>query len=328
MVAVSTGLALGAIGVSRRSAAAQDATPSAAGEWTYVDDYGVTITRPSRPERIVAYTTIAASLWDFGLRPVAFYGTSRRQDGSPEVYVGNIDLDAVESLGEEYGQIDLEALVSVKPDLIVNDMWSDPPDIWGMDTDAIAQMNQIAPIAEIEFVDRPITDTIESVEKLAGALGADLEAPQVLEAKERFAKASQDLEAAIAEKPGLTAIFVSATPEGSYWVGNPSIFADLMYFKELGLDIVQPKNPDGYWEELSWEQADLYKADLILIDARKWSSTGAQLKAQVPTFAALPAAKLDAFGSWDTEYVPSYAGFAPVLEKLTAVIRDADPDVV
>jgi iron complex transport system substrate-binding protein len=122
--------------------------------------------------------------------------------------------------------------------------------------------------------------------------------------------------------------FISGTAEGSYWVGNPSIFADLLYFKELGLDIVQPDITGEYFEELSWEQASKYAADLLLVDARQWSATGEQLKEQVPTFAALPAAKADAFGSWKTEYVPSYAGFTPILEELAETIRAADPDVV
>lgn len=327
---LAAGAALALIGV-QPARARQEGTPVTGGvdgEWSYVDDYGVTITRPERPERVVAYLPVAASLWDFGVRPVAFYGTSHKPDGTPEVYAGNIDLEAVESVGEEYGQLDLEALVGVRPDLIVNDMWADPPDIWGLQPDTIAQVEQIAPIAEIKFVDWPITGTIESVEKLAGALGADLAAPEISEAKERFARASEELKAAIAEKPGLTVAFVSGTPEGSYWVGNPSIFGDLMYFKELGLDIVQPETTGEFFEELSWEQAGKYAADLLLVDARQWSATGEQLKAQVPTFAALPAAKAGAFGSWKTEYVPSYAGFAPILEELAATIRAAEVDVV
>src|SRR5688572_14993334 len=62
---------------ARPVAARQDATPES-GEWTYTDDVEVTITRPTRPERIVAYLPIASALWDYGLRPVGVYGTTRR----------------------------------------------------------------------------------------------------------------------------------------------------------------------------------------------------------------------------------------------------------
>lgn len=307
-------------------AARQEGTPGAGetGEWTWTDDAGQTFTLPARPERVVAYLPVAAALWDFGVRPVGVYGPTRRPDGTPEVYVGNVDLDAVVSLGEEYGAIDLEALVALQPDLIVNDMWADPPDIFGLDADGVAQMEAIAPIGQIKFVDRPITETIASVEALAAALGADIEADEVVAAREAFDKASKELRAAIAEKPGLTAIFASGTPDESYWVANPSVNADLLYFKELGLEIAQPDIEEGFFEEVSWEQAGKYPADLILLDARQWSSTGEQLKEQVPTFAALPAAKADQFGSWLTEYVPSYAGITPVLQALTEAIRGSE----
>jgi iron complex transport system substrate-binding protein len=328
-LAVTSGLAALAYGGARRPAMGQESTPDASGEWTYIDDAGVTITRPGRPERVVAYLPLAAAFWDYGLRPTGYYGTALRPDGAHEVFVGNIDLDAVESIGETYGEMDLEKLVALKPDLIVNDMWTDTIDVWGLEPDAVAQVEQIAPIASVKFVDHPITGTLESVEKLAVALGADPEAPELLEAKAAFEKASADLKAAIAAKPGLKVLVMSGTPGESLYIANPQKSADLTYYQQLGLDVVVPdaKTMDGYWEELSWEQAGKYPADLFLIDSRQWSSTGEQLM-QIPTFAALPAAKAGQFGAWDIEYVPSYQGFTPVIERLTEVIGAADPNVV
>ena len=300
-----------------------DATP-AGGEWSFTDDAGQTITREEMPQRIVAYTPLAAALWDFGIRPIGVYGATHKPDGTPEIYTGNIDLESVTSLGQEYGALDIEGLVALQPDLLVNDMWADPPDVWGLEPDIIAQVEGIAPIAQIKFVDRPISDTIASVEALAGALGADLEAEEVVAARAEFDAAVEDVRAAVAENPGLKVLFASGTVEESYWIANPSVNADLLFFKELGVDVVQPENPDGYWEELSWEQAAKYDADLILLDARQYSATGEELKAAIPTFASLSAAKADQFGPWATEYVPSYAGFTPVLVALAEAIRGAE----
>ena len=310
----------------RSGLARQEATPAADGEWSFVDDFGVTISRPRQPERIVAYLPLAAALWDFGVRPVAVYGTTRRADGSPEIYVGNVDLDAVASLGETYGELDLEQLVALQPDLIVNDKWAAERDVWGLPADTVAQVEAIAPIASLSFVDQPVTATIGRVADLAAALGADVEAPEVVAARERLARAEQDLQAAIAAKPGLKVIFISATTD-NLWVGNPAIFADLLYFKELGLDIVQPETPDEYFEELSWEQAARYPADLILLDARSFSSTLDQLQ-EIPTFSALPAVKAGQIAGWQTEYVPGYADIAAILEDLTATIEQSRADVV
>lgn len=319
--------AAAAVLVGQTSAAAQEATPTS-GEWTYADDAGNTVTLPAPPRRIVAYLPIAAALWDYGVRPVGVYGTTRRPDGSPEVFVGNLDLDAVASLGETYGELDVEALVALDPDLIINDRWFETMDLWGLDENATAQVKAVAPVAEIAFTGRPVTDTLASVEKLAVALGADPDAPEIVEAKAAFDAAVAGLEAAIAEKPGLTAIFISGTPEQSLWVANPLQSADMLLYQSLGLDIVTPEiDPAEYWEELSWEQAGKYPADLILVDSRQWSATGEQLKA-IPTFGALPAARAGQFGDWDIEYVPSYQGFTPVIAELTEVIRNADPDIV
>jgi iron complex transport system substrate-binding protein len=321
-----------AVVASRPALARQDATPAADvgadGAWTFTDDAGVTIEREQRPERIVAYLPLAASLWEFGIRPVGVYGTTRRADGSPEVYAGEVDLDAVESLGEVYGELDLEALVGLQPDLIVNDMWADPPDVWGLTPETVQQVTQIAPIANIRFVERPAPETIASIEALAAALGADLTAPEIVVAKADFEETSEALRAAIAEKPWLTALFVSATPEGSFWVASPEEFSDLMYFRDLGLDIVVPETITAeWWEELSWEQAAKYPADLILVDARSGSSSAEDLMA-VPTFAALPAAAAGQTAPWQTEYVPSYAAFTAVVRDLAEAIRGVEEDVV
>jgi iron complex transport system substrate-binding protein len=219
-------------------------------------------------------------------------------------------------------------LVELEPDLIVNDMWDYPPTFWGLEPDTVEQVEPIAPIVNLLFIDRPITETIARVEELAVALGADLEAEQVAADKAAFDAAAAALQAAIAAKPGLAVAFVSGVPGDSFWVGNPMKLADLRFFQELGMDIVQPEDQAAYSEELSWEQAGKYPADLFIIDSLHGSGTGKELVAQAPSFAALPAAKAGAFSSWPSEYVPSYAGMTPVLESLAEAVRNADPDIV
>jgi iron complex transport system substrate-binding protein len=325
MLAAGAGLTLG---LGLRLATAQDATPSA--EWTFVDGAGETITLPARPERVVAYIPLAAALWDYGVRSVGTFGIAQRPDGTPEVYAGDVDLEDLVNLGETYGELDLEALIQLDPDLFLNDMWADPPDIWGLDEDAKAQLAAITPVAQIRYVEQPVTDTIASLETLAGLLGADLADPEIVADKAAFEQASAELQAAIAEKPGLKVLVMSGTPDDAMYISSPRQSADLLYFQELGLDMVEPESTTefNYWEELSWEQAGKYPVDLFLIDTRQYSSTGEQLLESVPTFAALPAAKAGQFGGWDIEYVPSYKGFTPVLQRLTEVIRNADPDIV
>lgn len=304
--------------------ARQDGTPQS-GEWSYTDDAGVTITRPTRPERVVAYLPLAAALQDYGVPVVGTFGVARKADGTPEVIAGDLDLEAIPNLGEVYGELDLEKLVSLQPDLFVNDKWTDELDIWGIGADGIAQLEAIVPVANIVYVERPVTEVIGSVETLAVALGADLSDPEIVAQQAAFERATADLKAAIAEKPGLRVLVMSGLPDDALWISSPRQAADLLFFQELGLGIIEPEGLTemNLWEQLSWEQAGKYPADLFLIDARAMSASGPELVAAVPTFAALPAAKAGQFGAWDVEYVPSYKGFTPILQRLAETIRNS-----
>lgn len=311
------------------AARAQDATPAGTtdtGEWTFTDDRGTTVTLPEPPERIVAAIAMASALWDYGIRPVGVWGTTRRGDGSPEITVGNLDLDAVVALGEEYGTFDLEALVALDPDLIVGAMWSDAPDVFGVPPETLGQIQSLAPIVDIRFVDQPVSTTLRRTQDLAVALGADLDDPEVAAARDRFDRAEAALQAAIAAKPGLSAVFVAPTTDLLYVADSTG--ADIRYFRDLGLDVIQPTGEaSGGWESLSWEQAGKYRADVMLIDARASILTQDQLAA-IATWSTLPAVQAGQLGPWDIEYIPSYTSFAPILERLTDSIRAADPDIV
>src|SRR5690606_21754014 len=93
------------------------------GTWAFTDDRGVRVVADALPTRIVAQTSAAAALWDFGVKVVGIYGPNRHEDGSPDFQAGNLDLDAVEVLGD-YGtdslEIDLEKFVELDPDLVVD----------------------------------------------------------------------------------------------------------------------------------------------------------------------------------------------------------------
>ena len=306
--------------------AAQDATPEAG--WSFTDDAGVTISLPETPDRVVAYINLAAALDDFGAKPAGYFGQPLRPDGTRETIAGDLDLEGMLSVGPDYGAFDIEALAAEDIDLIVTDMWEDPPSFWGLEEGAIEQINTVSPILNLWFIGQPVTDTIERVGELAVALGADPDNPQVVADREAFLAAEAELKDAIAAKPGLKVAFASGTPDEAFYIGNPNVNADLMYYASLGLDIVAPEDQSSFFEELSWEEAGRYPVDLLIMDDRQWSSTPEELIEKVPTFAALPAVKAGAYGPWTSEWVPSYPGMTPVLERLAELIRNADPDIV
>lgn len=310
-------------------ALAQDATPGTPGAgWTFTDDAGVTISLPEPPTRVVAYVNLAAALDDFGAKPAGYFGQPLRPDGTRETIAGDMDLEDMVSVAPSYGAFDVEALITEGIDLIVTDMWEDPPTFWGIEPDGIEQIEAVAPILNLWFIDQPVTQTIERVGGLAVALGANPDDPQVVADREAFLAAEADLKAAIAEKPGLKVAFASGTLEDGFSIGNPKKNADLIYYASLGLDIVTPEDQSSFFESLSWEEAGRYPVDLLVMDDRQWSTQPEELAAQVPTFAALPAVKAGAYGPWTSEWVPSYPGMTPVLQSLTELIRNADADIV
>lgn len=320
------GLAIFSLASIPVGAAAQDATPTAG--WSFTDDAGVTVSLPEAPQRVVAYVNLAAALDDFGAKPVGYFGQPLRPDGTRETIAGDMDLEGMVSAGPDYGAFDIEALVAEDIDLIVNDMWETPPTFWGLEEGAVEQINTVAPIVNLWFVGQPVTETIERVGELAAALGADPDDSQVTADREAFLAAEAELKDAIAANPGLKVAFASGTPDEAFYIGNPNVNADLMYYASLGLDIVAPEDQASFFEELSWEEAGRYPVDLLIMDDRQWSSTPEELIEKVPTFAALPAVKAGAYGPWASEWVPSYPGMTPVLKGLAELIRNADPDIV
>jgi iron complex transport system substrate-binding protein len=229
------------------------------------------------------------------------------------------------SAGEVWGDFDVEKLAALRPDLIVSTMY-DPSTLWYVPANVADRVGQVAPTVGINVVGAPVTEPISRFEALATSLGADLTAPAVVEVRQRFERASDALRAAIAEKPGLRALAVGTKRE-SLHVAKPADYPDLLYFQQLGLDIVAPTNPEPFWQQLSWEQATRYSADLILHDVRPQSLSPAQL-AEIPTWNEHPAVKAGQVGAWRVEAAYSHKGFAAVLEGLAETVRRSRADVV
>ena len=170
---------------------------------------------------------------------------------------------------------------------------------------------------------------IEDCQELAEALGADLSEPTISAAVERFDTSLDVFRDAVAAKRGLTALAVSPTNEG-LCVAVPEHSAELSDLVSWGLDVVDPDSPDAgfeYWETLSWENADKCQADLVIVDERGWPANLEQAEAQ-PTWQTLSAVVAGAVEIWPAFWVRNHADYADALDRLTAAIERADPDLV
>ena len=280
------------------------------------------------PTRIVAHGTAAAGLIPLGIRPVGIFADTAIED---DLGLQDLDLSGIEIVGEEWGVINVEAVAALDPDLIIGEYWPIEKAYSGMESTAGTtgeQMRQIAPV--IGVAQGPsIATMIDDYEALATALGADLSTPEIAAASDRFDESLAAFQDAVATKPGLTALAVSPTAEGLY-VAVPEHSAELSDFVSWGLDLVVPDSPDEgfeYWETLSWENADKYQADLVIVDERSWPANVEEAEA-IPTWQTLAAVAAGNVAIWPAFWVRNHADYADALDRLTATIEATDPNLV
>ncbi|MFJ1752884.1 ABC transporter substrate-binding protein [Kitasatospora sp. NPDC088134] len=292
------------------------------GGWSFTDDRGTVVTAKARPGRVVAFTGAAAALADFGLdkQLVGVFGETRTADGKADPQAGDLDLGKVEIIGNAWGEFSIEKYAALRPELLVTHMY-DKDAYWYVPDESKAKILPLAPQVLISTGRVSITQPIEHYAKLAEALGADPKAPKVVDAKARFERASEELRQAAKAAGGVRVMACSGSAD-LFYVSNPKVSCDLIHFAELGVQFVQPEKTDGgdYYEGLSWENAGKYPADLLLLDQRPTALQPKDLTAK-PAWGKLPAVQAGQLTPWDAVPRFSYAGFAPLLERLTAAIQ-------
>ncbi|HEY8480451.1 MAG TPA: ABC transporter substrate-binding protein [Spirillospora sp.] len=316
--AVVLGALIGACGDSGGGAS------GGSGSWTFTDDRGEKIELKSRPERVVAYSATAAALYDFGVdeQLVGVFGPTKLKDGRPDPQAGDLPVDRLEIIGNAFGEFNIEKYASLRPDLLVSNMFL-KGELFYVPPESKDKIYKLAPSVAIAAGDVPLPKPIERTSALASALGADVKSAKVIAAKERFEKAAESVRAAARENAGVKVLAASASPD-LFYASSPDKNTDLIYLKELGVDLIVPDKLDqnGYFENLSWENAGKYKADLILLDSRTQALQPKDL-GDKPTWKDLPAVKADQVVPWQPEPRFSYAGCAPILEAFASALRSA-----
>jgi iron complex transport system substrate-binding protein len=289
------------------------------GPWKFTDDRGVEVSLDAPPQRIVAHEYALAALWDYGIRPVGSYGSVSMSD---QPIFEDLDLDGIESVGEVWGEVNLEALAALQPDLIISTYWPVEKLLGGVKDEKVeAKMAALAPFVGID-AQVPATTTIERFEELAGALGSDLDSPEVDRIHAAYDEAVQSFRATVESKPDLRAMAVYADPEALY-IGKTEDYSDLREYEAWGLEVVSGDSADPYWEIVSWENADGYPADIILYDGRAHAPELEELD-DIPLWTELPAVQAGQVTPWHMEEAVSYRLFAAAIEELTAVVEESE----
>lgn len=313
---LAAALTLAACGDGGTQATPAPAGSSAAQSWSFTDDRDKKLQQPKVPARIVAQVGAAAALWDFGVRPIAVFGPHKLKDGSKDPQAGNVDITKVEGLGNVWDEFNVEKYISLQPDLLVSSMYI-KGDLWYVPAKSKDTIEQVAPTAGIMLTGRSATQVIGKYEELAKSLGADMQG--VPEAKARMEAATKEF----AQFKDLKILLMSGGAD-AMWVVNPPEYPDIVHLMDAGLDVVKPSKVDegGFFQTLSWENADEYDADVILYDTRTQALKPEEMLKK-PTFAKLPAVEAGQLYPWNAEAPYSYQGYATFLEGLVANLKKA-----
>ncbi|MFJ2646453.1 ABC transporter substrate-binding protein [Streptomyces sp. NPDC087420] len=291
------------------------------GRWAFKDDRGRTATAGSVPKNVVAFTGTAAALHDYGVAVKGVFGPTTTKDGSPDVQAGDLDVHAVEILGNVYGEFNVEKYAALAPDLLVTAQWV-KDELWYVPEQSEKKILELAPAVALNAARTTIPEAIRRHGELAASLGADLKAPATVAAKARFERAAERLRQAAKAKPDIKVLVASASQD-LFYISLAKMSADTLYFQELGVRFIEPKvNKQGFFEELSWENAGTYAADLIMMDNRSSALQPAALTSK-PTWTGLPAVKAGQVIPRTTEPIFSYDKCAPILDDLAAALEKA-----
>jgi iron complex transport system substrate-binding protein len=289
---------------------------------SFTDDLGTTIELPTdRPLRVAAQSVSAGGLWEYGIRPVAVFGPQITKEGKTSPAVGEADPKSWETVGDSLGTINLEALAEAEPDVIVTASWGEDNGLWGIDEAQVDEVSAIAPILAVRVAHRSLPKTLARYAEVAEALGADLSAKPVLAARQRFDDASAALRTAAEAQKDLRIGGVSGDA-GHIYIAVPDAWPDLKFYKSLGVNLVEPKEHDEFWETLSWEESTKYPVDLVLADNR-----GGDVKSILEQFPAsqrlVPAVAKGQIALWEMETPFGYSNFATVQRNLAKAIEAA-----
>ncbi|GAA3099669.1 iron complex transport system substrate-binding protein [Kribbella aluminosa] len=313
---VAAVLATSACGVGTQQA--PKATGS--GSFSFTDDRGVTVTKPKSGLRVVAQEDAANALMHLGIKPVGIFGGAPL--GSNPMLKG-LDTGGIESVGEVFGEVKMEKLAALRPDVIVSTFYTGdgvlfPGGVYGFQTKKMQDDAQaIAPILALDST-KPSSSVIQRFSALAKALGATVDSGQVA----TWNSAVDDLKAAVKAHPGLRVLAVTPAQDQVFFA-VPDLFPDLLDLRAWGVDVMKPtgKLVSSYYEAVSWENAARYQPDVVLVDTRGYTLGVDQLK-KYPTWNEIKAVQAGQVGEW-VRVSLNYQDYTARLQKLTAILTKA-----
>ncbi|MFJ3643429.1 ABC transporter substrate-binding protein [Streptomyces sp. NPDC090108] len=328
--AIGLGVALTACGddKGKSTGSAPQGTTGASGKsgpWSFKDDRGTTVKLDALPTRIAAFTGVAAALYDYGIKVDGVFGPTTAKDGKADVQAGDMDVSKLTVFGNKWGQFNVEKYAAFQPQVLISTTYDSTGTLWYVPEESKDQITKLAPSVAVSAYDRQLPQSLQRMWALAESLGGDMKAAKVTAAKKRFEDASARLRAAAKANPGIRVMAGSAS-DALFYVSGTNLSIDLEYFKALGVNFVEPpesakKATGGWFESLSWENVDKYKADVIIMDDRTATIQPADITKA--TWKKLPAVKAGQVISRSPEPILSYDKCVAMVENLAKAIESA-----
>ncbi len=292
------------------------------GPLEFVDDRGERITFDTAPRRVVAWEAMVPALVELGIEPVGVLAFNDIAT-NPAFREAGVDTATLVPVSTEYGEVDLEVLAQLDPDLILTYTFGGEFLQGFTDANTEELAGQVAPFVALDATADVMTG-IERMEALAELLGADLSSDANQAAAATFDEAVADLEALIESKPGLTAAFGGGFAASGLFIAPIDAYPELRFYEGLGLDVF-----DGPQDSvISWELVEGVDADVFLIDDRTTPAELAELEG-IATWNVIPAiAAGQSSTTWRFLVSYSRADYARTIERMLPALEAADPDVI
>ncbi|RBM10617.1 Fe3+-hydroxamate ABC transporter substrate-binding protein [Prauserella sp. PE36] len=286
---------------------------SGSGAWSFTDDTGATVELDARPTTIAGLNDAIASLWNYGITPVGSFGQTGLAD---DVNFKGKDLSKVTELGTTHGEINLEKLANLAPDLILTHAYPvdssgklDPskPLFGFKDLQQQKLVGEIAPIVALAMKGSAagVVDRTVEFAKSIGVTDQKLKGP-----REDYEAARTRLENAATS--GLSVMAVAAYQGDGIYIAKAKDDPALRSYTELGVKYPDPGGSEYFWQQVSWENVADHPVDVVLYSLRAMS--GEDMLKQ-PTFAATPAAKAGQVFPWEFSSM-DYVAQARTLDNL------------
>ncbi|WP_037908802.1 hypothetical protein [Actinacidiphila yeochonensis] len=282
-------------------------------DWEFTDDRGRTLRGTGAP-RVAAYLRAGAALREYGIRPVAVYGSGHDAADAPDpAKTGDLDLAEAVYLGGG-AAVDAARLREVGADLVVDVTYDGKTSYALPEETARAAGVQLAALGVSG--DSSLGEILGRFAALAGVLGAG---PHPASGEQALAE--EELRGAVAGGGAPRAVALSPAGPEQVHLARPGTWPELRRLAELGLPLPDPgPGPGVNWLTLDWDRAAdaVAGARLVLADCRANAVPVAEL-ADLPAWQRLTR---DArVLPWNPELPPAPGASAAFIRSVTAALR-------